>query len=102
LKGYKLWDSDNKKTVLSRNVTFDEALMVKSIVSQQVKSMKTKEASQRVEDVATPCSQIGSVLVGISPNVILSGDRVAVLDTKQVKEKNDLFIARGTKKNPQK
>jgi len=33
LKGYKLWDSENKKIVLSRYITFDEASLLKSIVS---------------------------------------------------------------------
>jgi len=56
--------------------------MMKFIVSQQVESMKTKEVSQRVEDDATPCSPIGSVSVGISPDVPSVGDHVAILDAE--------------------
>jgi len=35
IKGYKLWDLENKKIMLSQHVTFDEILMLKSTVSQQ-------------------------------------------------------------------
>ena len=61
MKGYRLWDSENKMIVLSQHVTFDETLVLKSTVSQQVERMKTKEVSQRVEVDATPPSPIGSV-----------------------------------------
>ena len=33
MKGYKLWDPENKKIVLSQHVTFDETLLLKSIIS---------------------------------------------------------------------
>ena len=46
MKGYKLWDPENKKIVLSQHVTFDETLLLKSTVSQQVERMKTKDVSQ--------------------------------------------------------
>ena len=49
VKGYKIWDAEDKKFILSRDVTFDEALMVKPINSQHVKSEKTKAISQQVE-----------------------------------------------------
>jgi len=34
VKGYKIWDSKDKKFVLSRDVTFDEASMMKPTNSQ--------------------------------------------------------------------
>ena len=43
LKCYKMWDSKNRKIVLSRYVTFDETSLLKSIISQQVKRMKIKD-----------------------------------------------------------
>ena len=49
MKGYRLWDPENKKIVLSRHVTFDETSILKSIVSQQVERTKTKEVWQRVK-----------------------------------------------------
>ena len=45
LKDCKLRGSENKKIVLSRYVTFDEALLLKSAVSQQVERMKIKDVS---------------------------------------------------------
>jgi len=45
MNGYRLWDTKNKKIVLSRHVTFDETSVLKSTVSQQVERMKTKEVS---------------------------------------------------------
>ena len=47
MKGYKLWDPENKKIVLSKHVTFDETSLLKPIISQQVERTKTKDASQR-------------------------------------------------------
>ena len=44
----------------------------------------------------TPSSPVGSVSVGILPDVILDGDHVAILDAKQV-EQVDLIAAKGTK-----
>ena len=34
MKGYRLWDPENKKIVLSRHFTFDETSVLKSTVSQ--------------------------------------------------------------------
>ena len=34
IKGYKLWDLENKKIVLSQHVTFDETSLLKSTISQ--------------------------------------------------------------------
>ena len=86
----------NKKTVLSKYVTFDAASFLKSTISQQV--MKTKDVSQREEVDVIPPSLVGSVSIEISPNVTSGGDRVAVLNAEQV----DLIAAKRTKKNPQK
>ena len=33
MKGYRLWDPENKKIVLSSHVTFDETSVLKSTVS---------------------------------------------------------------------
>ena len=55
VKGYKLWDYEDWKIVLSRNVTFDESSMVKTSSSQQVESGQTKGISQRVKsDSSSP------------------------------------------------
>ena len=59
--------------------------------------MKTNDVSQGVEADATPPSPVGSVSVGISPDVAPGGDHIAVLDTEQV----DLSAVKGTKKNLQ-
>ncbi|KAH9679582.1 Integrase catalytic domain-containing protein [Citrus sinensis] len=53
VKGFKLRDLEDKKFVCSRDVTFDEASMMKASSSQQVEN-KTKEVLQRVEFDATP------------------------------------------------
>jgi len=53
-KGYKIWDPKDKKTILSRNVIFDEASIVKPTDSQQVESKKTTKISQRVKSDGTP------------------------------------------------
>ena len=34
MKGYKLWDPENKKIMLSKHVTFDETSLLKSTISQ--------------------------------------------------------------------
>jgi len=34
VKGYKIWDPKDKKIILSRDVIFDEALMMKPTDSQ--------------------------------------------------------------------
>ena len=48
VKGYKLWDPENQKIVLSKYVTFDESSMVKTPSIQQVESGQTKGITQRV------------------------------------------------------
>ncbi|KAH9684587.1 hypothetical protein KPL70_013604 [Citrus sinensis] len=59
VKGFKLWDLKDKKFVCSRDVTFDEASMLKASSSQQVEN-KTKEVLQRVEFDATPYVPVSS------------------------------------------
>ena len=56
IKGFKIWDPTDKKFLLSRDVTFEEASMWKPKVSQQVETSKTKEISQQVESDANPPS----------------------------------------------
>ena len=67
MKGYRLWDHENKKIVLSRHVMFDETSVLMSTISQQVERMETKEVSQRVEVGATPPTLVGSVSVKTLP-----------------------------------
>jgi len=52
--------------------------MVKPTISKHVKSMKIKEVSQRVENDSTSHFLVGSVLVGISPDVIPGEIHVAI------------------------
>ena len=72
------YDSKNKKIVLSMYITFDETSLLRSIVSQKVERIKTKDVSQWVEVNATPPSPVGLLSVGISPG----GDRVVVFDAE--------------------
>ena len=76
--------------MLSQHVTFDETSGLKSTVSQQVERTKTKKVSQRVEDDATPPSQVGSVSVKTSPDVTLGEDHVASCDAEQVKDIDEM------------
>ena len=64
--------------------------------------MKTKDISQWVEVDTTPPSPVGSMSVGISPDVTLGGDHTTGLNAKQVEEKFDLLAAIGIKMNTQK
>jgi len=66
-----------------------------------VDSLKTKEVSQQVEDDATLCSPIGSVLFGISLDMTPGGDHIADLNVIHVEEKIDLIASKRTKENPQ-
>ncbi|KAH9752071.1 hypothetical protein KPL71_014550 [Citrus sinensis] len=59
VKGFKLWDLEDKKFMCSRDVTFNEASMMKASSSQQVEN-KTKEVLQRVEFDATPYVPVSS------------------------------------------
>ena len=80
IKGYKIWDPKDKKFVLSRDVTFDEASMLKSIISQQVETERTKEVSQQVESDATSPSLERLVSLEIIPKVTQGSDQVAEQD----------------------
>ncbi|KAH9657504.1 hypothetical protein KPL70_023101 [Citrus sinensis] len=90
---------DDKKFVCSRNVTFDEASMMKALSSQQLEN-KTKEVLQRVEFDATPyvpvsfTSKKGSTME-VTPRVeeeVVSSD---VLQNEETIDDvdNDDFIA---------
>ncbi|KAH9793888.1 hypothetical protein KPL71_004697 [Citrus sinensis] len=59
VKGFKLWDLEDKKFVCSRYVIFDEASMIKASSSQQVEN-KTTEVLQRVKFDATPYVPVSS------------------------------------------
>ena len=78
---------------MSRDVTFDEASLMKSTNSQQVESMKTNEISQRVESNATPCTPDSSVSFEIPPEVIQDGDHVTIMMLKMLRIK-DMMWAR--------
>ena len=59
VKGFKLCNLEDKKFVCSRDVTFDEASMIKASSSQQVEN-KTTEVLQRVGFDATPYVPVSS------------------------------------------
>jgi len=80
IKGYKIWDPKDKKFVLSRDVTFDEASMSKSTISQQVEFERTKEVSQQVGSDATSPSLKRSVSLEIIPKVTQGNDQVGEQD----------------------
>ena len=77
-------DPKDKKIVLSRDVTFDEASMIKPTSSQQVESGQAKEVSQRVESDATPHTLDSSVSFEFSPEVTQGENHVANEDTEDV------------------
>ena len=64
-----IWDPKDRKFVFSRDVTFDEALMLKSTISQQVEIEGTKEVSQQVKRDATSSSLERSASLEIIPKV---------------------------------
>jgi len=91
--------------VLSQHVTFDESSLLKSIISQHVERMKTREVSQRVKVDAAPPSPVDSVSVRTSLDVTPGGDHVASFDAEQVEdidENVELYAAIRTKIKPQK
>ena len=46
VKGYKFWDPKDRKFILSRDVMFDEASIVKPTNSQQVESQMANRILQ--------------------------------------------------------
>ena len=89
--------------MLRQQVTFDETSVLKSTISQQVKRLKIKDVSQRVEFDTTSPSPVGSVSVRTSPDVTPGEDHLASFDAEQVKDINEnvkLFAAIGTKIKP--
>ena len=68
--------------MLRKHVTFNETLLLKSTISQQVGRLNTKEVLQQVEVDATPPTPVDSLSVGISPDVTPSGDHVAMMNTE--------------------
>ena len=102
MKGYMLWDPENKKIVLSQHVTFDVTSLLKSTISQQLERMKSKDVSQWVEVDATPQTLVGLVSVRTSLDVIPGGDHVVNFDVELVEDIDEnikLFAAIGTKIN---
>jgi len=77
MKGYKLWDTKNKKIVLSKYISFNETSLLNSAISQQVERLKTKDVSQQVGVDATPPPPVDSISVEISLDVTPSGAHVA-------------------------
>jgi len=92
VKRYKIWDPKDKKIILSRDVTFDEASMVKTTDSQQVESEKTNRISQHVESGATPPSPDSSVSFEITPEVTQGDDHVADEDADEMRIKDKLWV----------
>ena len=71
IKGYKLWDLVDKKIVLSRDITFDDASILKLPSSHQVESDPTEEISQVVEIDAAPQSPDSAVSIRVPTKVTL-------------------------------
>jgi len=80
----------DKKFVLIRDVTFDEASMLNPIISQQVEIEKTKGISQQVESGATSPSLERSVSLEIMLTVTHGSDHVADQDIDDDEDKNRL------------
>ena len=76
VKSYKIRDPKNKKTILNKDVTFDEASMMKPKRSQQVKSEIT-EISQQVESDATLSTPRSSLSFEIPPTRTRDENHVA-------------------------
>ena len=78
-------DPTDRKFLLSRDVTFDEASMLKPKVSQQVETSKTKEVSQQVENDANSPSLESSASVRIISRMTQCNDQ-AVEEDAEVEE----------------
>jgi len=92
IKGYKIWDPKDRKFILSRDVKFDEASMLKPTISQQVEIERTKEVSQQVHSDATPLSLERSVSLAIIPKVTQGSDQIAEQDADDNEIKNRLWV----------
>ena len=55
VKCYKIWDPKDKKIILSRDVAFDKASMMKPTNSQRAKSKKTEGISQQGKVMLLHC-----------------------------------------------
>ena len=95
LKGYKLRDSKKQKDLVKQVCHIWWGFIIE-VYHLQVERINIKDVSQWVEVDATLPSPAGLVSVRISPEVTPGGDRVAMLDAKQV----ELFAAIGIKLNP--
>jgi len=109
VKCYKIWDIKDKKTILSKNVTFNETSMMKSNHSQQVESKKTTEVPQQVESDATPRTPSSSISFKIPLTVTWYENHAADEDTKNGENQGHIMgqvqnsvAARWGRRNPQK
>ncbi|XP_020271638.1 uncharacterized protein LOC109846802 [Asparagus officinalis] len=74
VKGFKLWDPEDKKIIISRDVTFDEAHMMRPQIPQQVEECQISGISQQVEDDVTLQTSDSSVSIKAPTKVTLGGD----------------------------
>ena len=103
-------DTEDKKVILSRDVTFDETSLMKSAGSQQVENGKTIEISQRVETDAAPRTPDNFVSFEVPAKVTQHVEHVAEEeDTEDVRNQEqdegqvpDSIAARRPKRNPKK
>ena len=105
VKGFKLWDLEDKKLVCSRDVTFDEVSMMKVSSSQQVEN-KTKDVLQRVEFDATPYVPVSSTsensstlekTLGVEEDIISIDVPLDEKTTKDVEDENEFIAIRRPK-----
>jgi len=69
VKSYKIWDPNDMKFILSKDVIFDEASMIKPADSHHVESKMTVRILQHVESDVTSPSLKKLVSFGIIPVV---------------------------------
>ena len=111
VKGFKLWDLEDKKFVYNRDVTFNKSSMLKASSFQQVEN-KINEILQRVEFDATPYVPVSCTSQKKSTlKETLKVDKEVVFDdvpqqeeaTIDVEHENDIIATRrqkGVIKNP--